>query len=69
MIGYLSLALFLWRPLQEPACGGECVCGGPGQPGGLPGLPAAPARILQRHLGLPVLPGHRQLPVLVTQGT
>lgn len=43
---------------QKPPCGGECLCCGVGQSGGLPGLPAPPPGLLQGHLGLPVLPGH-----------
>lgn len=43
---------------QEPPCGRERVCCGAGQPGGIPGVPAAAPRLFQGHLGLPVLPGH-----------
>lgn len=63
-----------WRILlvcspQEPPCGRERVCGGVGQPGGLPGILVAAPGLLQGHLGFPVLLGHRGLPVLAAKGT
>lgn len=59
----------LWlAALQESAGWRERVCRGVGQPGGLSWLLAAAAWLLQGHLGLPVLPRHRQLPVLLTEG-
>lgn len=54
--------------LQESPCGGERVCCGAGQFGCLPGVPPAAPGLLQGHLGLPVLPGYRELPVLITEG-
>ena len=53
---------------QKPPCGGERVCCGAGQSGGLLGVPTVAPGLFQGHLGLPVLPGHRQLPVLFTEG-
>lgn len=55
--------------VQEPSCRWERVCRGAGQSGGLPGVPSPAPGLLQGHLGVPVLPGHRQLPVLFTEGT
>lgn len=58
---------FGWR-WQESSSWWERVCRRVGQSGGLPGLLVAAAGLLQGHLGLPVLPGYRQLPVLFTEG-
>lgn len=54
---------------QEPQSRGERVCCGAGQSGGLPGVPPAAPGLFQGHLGLPVLPGHCQLPILLIEGT
>lgn len=54
---------------QEPARGRERVCRRSGQFGGFPRLSSAASGLFQGHLGFPVLPGHRQLPVLLTEGT
>lgn len=54
--------------VQESPCGRERVFGVVGQPGGLPGVSAPASGLFQGHLGLPVLLGHCQLPVLSTEG-
>lgn len=64
----ISVCLLWLSALQESAGWRECVCGGAGQPGGFSWLLAAVAWLLQGHLGLPVLPSHRQLPVLLIEG-
>lgn len=61
-------SLFVSACWQEPRGAGERAGGAAGRPGGLPGLSAASARLLHRHLGLSVLPGHRQLPVFPAEG-
>ncbi len=53
---------------QKSGCPGEPSRCLHGLPGFLPGFCASQPRLLQRLLGLPVLPGHRQLPVFFTEG-
>ena len=67
IFGHTVLISLLCRPvLQESPGRGERVCGGIGQPGVVPWLFTAAAGLFQGHLGLPVLSGHRQLPILLT---
>ena len=54
--------------MQKPGGFGESSCGLHGLPGFLLGFCASEPRLLQRLLGLPVLPCHCQLPVFFTEG-
>lgn len=56
-------------PPKEPGLSGEPGCDLHGLPGVLSGFRASQSRLLQRLLGLPVLPGYRQLSVFLTEGT
>ena len=56
------------RSLQDARAAGEHPWCWPEQPCRLPGLPAAAQGLLHGHLGLPVLPGHRLLPVFPAEG-
>lgn len=54
--------------LQDSGAGGEHTWRRPEQPRRLPGLPVAAQGLLHGYLGLPVLLGHRLLPVFPAQG-
>ena len=56
------------RSLQDARAAGEHPRRRPEQPRRRPGLPAAAQGLLHGHLGLPVLPGHRLLPVFPAEG-
>lgn len=53
---------------QEPGGFRKRAGCGPGRPRGLPGLRAARPGLLHWHLGLSVLPRHRELPVFPAEG-